>query len=165
MSRRLLIALALSLALLGAGAAGAQSPAGGAGATARAYAIRVIAPGLPTSSTPVVASPPQSQVAAGGAAFSFNAADGTPVVTTGAYMATANADASGNPFATASAEVIDLSLFGGEVTASDVVAALRGANIQVAAGAINQPPATSPGGFELAVQTLGRLSSPVTKPW
>ena len=31
---------------------------------------------------------------------------------------------------------------------------------QVAAGAINQPPATSPGGFEVAVQTLGRLSSP-----
>src|SRR5215813_11299420 len=46
------------------------------------------------------------------------------------------------------------------LTASDVVTALRGANIQVAAGAINQPPATSPGGFELAVQTLGRLSSP-----
>src|SRR5262252_8289306 len=43
---------------------------------------------------------------------------------------------------------------------SDVVAALRAANIQVAAGAINQPPARSPGGFELAVQTLGRLSSP-----
>src|SRR5262245_42710157 len=46
------------------------------------------------------------------------------------------------------------------LTASDVVAALRGNNIQVAAGSINQPPATSPGGFELAVQTLGRLSSP-----
>jgi HAE1 family hydrophobic/amphiphilic exporter-1 len=46
------------------------------------------------------------------------------------------------------------------LTASDVVTALRGANIQVAAGAINQPPARSPGGFELAVQTLGRLSSP-----
>ncbi|MBX9773051.1 MAG: multidrug efflux RND transporter permease subunit [Xanthobacteraceae bacterium] len=46
------------------------------------------------------------------------------------------------------------------LTASDVVAALRAANIQVAAGAINQPPATSPGGFEIAVQTLGRLSSP-----
>src|SRR6266699_2208581 len=38
--------------------------------------------------------------------------------------------------------------------------AMRAANIQVAAGAINQPPATSPGAFELAVQTLGRLSSP-----
>src|SRR6267378_6977063 len=46
------------------------------------------------------------------------------------------------------------------LTASDVVTALRAANIQVAAGAINQPPATSPGAFELAVQTLGRLTSP-----
>ena len=46
------------------------------------------------------------------------------------------------------------------LTASDVIAALRAANMQVAAGAINQPPATSPGGFEVAVQTLGRLSSP-----
>jgi hydrophobe/amphiphile efflux-1 (HAE1) family protein len=46
------------------------------------------------------------------------------------------------------------------LAASDVVAALRAANISVAAGAINQPPATSPGGFEIAVETLGRLSSP-----
>ena len=46
------------------------------------------------------------------------------------------------------------------LTASDVVAALRAANLQVAAGAINQPPATSPGGFQLAVQTLGRLTTP-----
>src|SRR4051812_31442883 len=46
------------------------------------------------------------------------------------------------------------------LTASDVVTALRAANVQVAAGAINQPPATSPGGFEIAVQTLGRLTSP-----
>jgi HAE1 family hydrophobic/amphiphilic exporter-1 len=46
------------------------------------------------------------------------------------------------------------------LTASDVVAALRAANVQVAAGAINQPPARSPGGFEIAVQTLGRLTSP-----
>jgi HAE1 family hydrophobic/amphiphilic exporter-1 len=46
------------------------------------------------------------------------------------------------------------------LTATDVVTALRAANIQVAAGSINQPPATSPGAFELAVQTLGRLSDP-----
>src|SRR5271155_43115 len=46
------------------------------------------------------------------------------------------------------------------LTASDVVTALRAANVQVAAGAINQPPATSPGGFQVAVQTLGRLTSP-----
>ena len=47
-----------------------------------------------------------------------------------------------------------------KLTASDVVAALRAANVQVAAGSINQPPATSPGAFEIAVQTLGRLSDP-----
>jgi HAE1 family hydrophobic/amphiphilic exporter-1 len=46
------------------------------------------------------------------------------------------------------------------LTADDIVAALRANNVQVAAGAINQPPATSPGGFQLAVQTLGRLTSP-----
>ncbi|MBX9843557.1 MAG: multidrug efflux RND transporter permease subunit [Xanthobacteraceae bacterium] len=45
------------------------------------------------------------------------------------------------------------------LTATDVVNALRGANIAVSAGAINQPPATSPGGFQIAVQTLGRLTS------
>jgi hydrophobic/amphiphilic exporter-1 (mainly G- bacteria), HAE1 family len=43
------------------------------------------------------------------------------------------------------------------LTAGDVVAALRAANLQVAAGAINQPPAKSDGAFQLSVQTLGRL--------
>src|SRR5436190_3816278 len=46
------------------------------------------------------------------------------------------------------------------LTASDVVAALRAANVQVAAGAINQPPAKSPAGFQVAVETLGRLQTP-----
>jgi hydrophobe/amphiphile efflux-1 (HAE1) family protein len=46
------------------------------------------------------------------------------------------------------------------LTSSDVVIALRAANVQVAAGAINQPPAKSPAGFQISVQTLGRLTSP-----
>ena len=46
------------------------------------------------------------------------------------------------------------------LTGADIVAALRAANLQVAAGSINQPPARSPGAFELSVQTLGRLSDP-----
>jgi hydrophobe/amphiphile efflux-1 (HAE1) family protein len=46
------------------------------------------------------------------------------------------------------------------LTAAEVVASLQAANLQVAAGSINQPPATSPGAFELSVQTLGRLTSP-----
>jgi len=44
------------------------------------------------------------------------------------------------------------------LTAGEVVAALRAANLQVAAGAINQAPATSPGAFTLNVNTLGRLT-------
>ena len=46
------------------------------------------------------------------------------------------------------------------LTAGEVIAAIRAANLQVAAGAINQPPAKSPGAFQLSVQTLGRLSDP-----
>jgi hydrophobic/amphiphilic exporter-1 (mainly G- bacteria), HAE1 family len=44
------------------------------------------------------------------------------------------------------------------LTAGEVVQALRAANLQVAAGAINQAPATSSGAFQLSVQTLGRLT-------
>jgi hydrophobe/amphiphile efflux-1 (HAE1) family protein len=46
------------------------------------------------------------------------------------------------------------------LTAGDVVAALRAANVQVAAGSINQPPAKSQGAYQLQVQTLGRLTTP-----
>src|SRR6267378_2791885 len=46
------------------------------------------------------------------------------------------------------------------MTGGEVVAAIRAANLQVAAGAINQAPAVSPGGFTLSVQTLGRLTAP-----
>lgn len=44
------------------------------------------------------------------------------------------------------------------MTASDVVSALRAANLQVAAGAVNQPPAQSDLAFQLSVNTLGRLT-------
>jgi hydrophobe/amphiphile efflux-1 (HAE1) family protein len=46
------------------------------------------------------------------------------------------------------------------LTGTEVVLAMRAANLQVAAGAINQAPASSPGAFTLTVNTLGRLSSP-----
>jgi hydrophobe/amphiphile efflux-1 (HAE1) family protein len=46
------------------------------------------------------------------------------------------------------------------LTAGEVILALRAANLQVAAGAVNQAPAVSPGAFTLSVRTLGRLSSP-----
>ena len=46
------------------------------------------------------------------------------------------------------------------LAAADVVAAIRAANVQVAAGAINQPPARSQGAFQIQVQTQGRLTDP-----
>ena len=47
-----------------------------------------------------------------------------------------------------------------DLTAGDVVAALRGQNVQVAAGVINQPPVPQPGAFQLNVETQGRLTDP-----
>jgi multidrug efflux pump len=46
------------------------------------------------------------------------------------------------------------------LTASDVVTALQGQNVQVASGALNQPPMDKPGAFQIAVRTLGRLDNP-----
>jgi hydrophobe/amphiphile efflux-1 (HAE1) family protein len=42
--------------------------------------------------------------------------------------------------------------------ASEVIAALRAQNVQVASGVINQPPVPAPGAYQLNVETLGRLS-------
>jgi len=109
----------LALVVLVAGATGSGSGAGSAGALARAYAIRVVVPGG-GAQTPTVSSPPNDTVAPGNG-FSYAGSDG-PAVTAGSYVATVQSDSTGNPFATASAEVTDLSLFNGEITASDVVA-------------------------------------------
>ena len=46
------------------------------------------------------------------------------------------------------------------MTSGDVLLALQGQNIQVASGVLNQPPIATPGAFQIAVQTLGRLSDP-----
>ncbi|MDT3687743.1 MAG: multidrug efflux RND transporter permease subunit [Pseudorhodoplanes sp.] len=46
------------------------------------------------------------------------------------------------------------------LTAQSVTAALHGQNIQVASGVLNQPPAPNQLAFQVAVQTLGRLSDP-----
>ena len=46
------------------------------------------------------------------------------------------------------------------LTAADVVTALQGQNVQVAAGVLNQPPIAQQGAFQIAVQTQGRLADP-----
>ncbi|NJL50812.1 MAG: efflux RND transporter permease subunit, partial [Blastochloris sp.] len=46
------------------------------------------------------------------------------------------------------------------LTAGDVTAALQAQNIQVASGVLNQPPVQNQLAFQVAVQTLGRLTEP-----
>src|SRR5271167_1863751 len=43
------------------------------------------------------------------------------------------------------------------LTATDVVSALQGQNVQVASGVLNAPPVDEPRAFQIAVQTQGRL--------
>lgn len=46
------------------------------------------------------------------------------------------------------------------LTAGEIVAALRARNVQVAAGVVNQPPVPTDSAFQLNVEALGRLSDP-----
>jgi HAE1 family hydrophobic/amphiphilic exporter-1 len=46
------------------------------------------------------------------------------------------------------------------LTAGDIVTALRAQNVQVAAGSLNQPPVPNQGAFQLGIETLGRLNDP-----
>src|SRR3954452_22471573 len=46
------------------------------------------------------------------------------------------------------------------MTAGEVIEALRAQNVQVASGVLNQPPTASLGAFQLNVETLGRLADP-----
>ncbi|ARS27086.1 efflux RND transporter permease subunit [Sphingomonas sp. KC8] len=46
------------------------------------------------------------------------------------------------------------------MTAGEIVAALRAQNVQVAAGAVGQPPYNTGAAFQVGVETLGRLNQP-----
>ncbi|MFG1294645.1 efflux RND transporter permease subunit [Xanthobacter variabilis] len=46
------------------------------------------------------------------------------------------------------------------ITSNDVVAALKAQNVQVASGILNSPPVPKQNAFQIAVRTLGRLSTP-----
>jgi HAE1 family hydrophobic/amphiphilic exporter-1 len=47
-----------------------------------------------------------------------------------------------------------------DMTGPEVVAAVRGQNLQVASGVLNQPPTPDPGAFQMNLETLGRLVEP-----
>jgi murein DD-endopeptidase MepM/ murein hydrolase activator NlpD len=115
--KRASIGLGLALALLVAGSAGGANPSH-AGATARAFAIRVVVPGQAGYATSTVAAPPDAVVFNPGSAYP---SDGS-LLSAGSSTASAAAGTGQIAYANASSEVTSVSLFGGEVTASSIVA-------------------------------------------
>jgi len=113
------------LATTSAGAGWLHSQA--SGATARAFAIRVVVPDQAGASTPTVSAPDDAVVFSGG--FDYNG-----VVKTGSANASVSAVSQPSASASASAEVSDLNVFAGEITASNVVAQ---AHANARAGAAN----------------------------
>ena len=119
--KRAPLAICLSVLLLVTSSAGASSwrASASGGATAQAYAIRVLVPGQAGGATPTVSAPPDAVQFSGG--FSY----GDGFVTTGSANASVSAVSGTDATASASAEVSSLSIFGGEITASDITAQAR----------------------------------------
>jgi murein DD-endopeptidase MepM/ murein hydrolase activator NlpD len=130
--KRASVGVVASLVLLTANSAGAgweQSAA--SGASARAYAIRVVVPGDAGGATPTVAAPDDAVVFSGG--FDYKG-----IVTSGSANASVSAVSEPTATASASAEVSGLSVFGGEITASSIVAEAHAtARAGAASGDIN----------------------------
>ena len=117
--KRPLIAIACAALLLAAGPAGTSSAAQGTGASARAYAIKVIVPGQTGGATREISAPPDAvQFGAGFAYPADGSVASTAAVTASVSAATTEASAT----AKASSDVSTVSLFGGEITISQVAA-------------------------------------------
>ena len=93
-----------------------------AGATARAQAIRVVVPGQPGGATPTVSAPNDQVLFSGGFSYGEDPSTHTAILTTGSANASASAATDAEASATASAEVNNLNVFNGEITASGIVA-------------------------------------------
>jgi murein DD-endopeptidase MepM/ murein hydrolase activator NlpD len=129
MSKGRLILLACACLAVVIGSAGAAAPAKGPSAAARAYALRVVVPGQPGGTTPMVTAPSDPAYLGG---FQYPG-DGS-VVSTGAISVGASTAPGDTASSTASADVSSISLFHGEITVDGVSArakAAAGANAAV----------------------------------
>jgi murein DD-endopeptidase MepM/ murein hydrolase activator NlpD len=157
------LALPVLLALLAFVSTSAGEGAGSPGATSSAYAIRIAVPNQPVTATATSASPPAAQpVTTGGFAFP---ADGS-VVSAASTTATATTAVAKNASAKAEADVTQLSLFKGEITADAVTARVSAGTGYSGAGGntngttvvnlrVEGQPAT---GSKVAVGDWGQLS-------
>ena len=113
------LALPLVLALLAFASTSAGEDSHSPGAAASAWAIKVTVPNQPVVATPTVAAPPSAQPSAT-SGFQYPA-DGS-VVSAASTTASASTLVQQNAGANAEADVTQLSLFGGEITADAVTA-------------------------------------------
>jgi murein DD-endopeptidase MepM/ murein hydrolase activator NlpD len=120
--KRTIVAPLAALLLLAAASADAgwQSKQA-SGSAARAQAIRVVVPNGPGGATPAVSAPDDHVAFSGGFTYE-DPASRTPLVTTGSANASASASTAVEASATASAEVNNLNVFNGEITATSIVA-------------------------------------------
>jgi murein DD-endopeptidase MepM/ murein hydrolase activator NlpD len=121
--KRALVAPVAALLLLTTASADAGWQHGqAAGATARAQAIRIVIPGRDAAATPTVSAPNDQVLFSGGFAYGEDPATHAPIVSTGSANASASAATDVEASATASAEVNNLNVFNGEITATSIVA-------------------------------------------
>jgi hypothetical protein len=127
---RLQVVLGFVVVLLVAGSAGASANGTQPDATASAYGVKVV----PGASSTAVSAPPNAVGFTSGFAYP---SDGS-IVTTGSISASASTDVGANARSTASSSVSSFSLFGGEVTASNVTAHAAGlTSAQSASGSLS----------------------------
>jgi murein DD-endopeptidase MepM/ murein hydrolase activator NlpD len=121
--KRAFVAPLAALILLAAASADAGwQHASAAGATARAQAIRVDIPGQPGGATPAVSAPTDQVLFSGGFSYGEDPTTHAPIVSTGSANASASASGDVDATASAAAEVNNLNVFGGEITATSIVA-------------------------------------------
>jgi len=120
--KRALVAPLAALILLAAASADAGWQGAPAGATARAQAIRIVVPGAAGAQTQSVSAPNDQVLFSGGFSYGEDPTTHAALVTTGSANASASASTDLQASATAAAEVNNLSMFNGEITATSIVA-------------------------------------------
>ncbi|TML03303.1 MAG: M23 family metallopeptidase [Actinobacteria bacterium] len=121
--KRASVASLAALLLLAAASADAVSQGGPAGgATARAQALRIVVPGQAGAATPAVSAPTDQVLFSGGFTYGEDPTTHAPIVSTGSANASASTSSDVETDATAAAEVNNLNVFNGEVTATSIVA-------------------------------------------
>jgi murein DD-endopeptidase MepM/ murein hydrolase activator NlpD len=120
--KRALVAPLAALLLLAAASADAGWQGAPTGSTARAQAVRIDVPGGAGAATPTVSAPNDQVLFSGGFSYGEDPTTHAPLVTTGSANASASASTDVEASATAAAEVNNLSIFNGEITATTIVA-------------------------------------------